>query len=197
MLQGRTFTPLPEPVIWAKSAGAIALVQFCTPQIARWKSPLVGLLFCFVSYVRRTARSMLLKSHVFLKSHICLSDAMQMLGGNGYINEYPTGRIFRDAQLYRVGAGTQEIVNRFLLFFAHKPADHFCVFSCFRSVGCSLVALSTKNTMKTSDGLSPPFYVYLCGTQPQKSILMAQVSLFLIVVDDLLTDHEAPVCQID
>ncbi|EGG05964.1 uncharacterized protein MELLADRAFT_52672 [Melampsora larici-populina 98AG31] len=37
------------------------------------------------------------------------TDAMQMLGGNGYINEYPTGRIFRDAQLYRVGAGTQEI----------------------------------------------------------------------------------------
>ncbi|EFP91308.1 isovaleryl-CoA dehydrogenase [Puccinia graminis f. sp. tritici CRL 75-36-700-3] len=37
------------------------------------------------------------------------TDAMQMLGGNGYINDYPTGRIFRDAQLYRVGAGTQEI----------------------------------------------------------------------------------------
>ncbi|MBW0511435.1 hypothetical protein O181_051150 [Austropuccinia psidii MF-1] len=36
-------------------------------------------------------------------------DAMQMLGGNGYINDFPTGRIFRDAQLYRVGAGTQEI----------------------------------------------------------------------------------------
>ncbi|KAH9818743.1 acyl-CoA dehydrogenase/oxidase [Melampsora americana] len=36
-------------------------------------------------------------------------DAMQMLGGNGYINDYPTGRIFRDSQLYRVGAGTQEI----------------------------------------------------------------------------------------
>ncbi|KAG0141665.1 hypothetical protein CROQUDRAFT_51371 [Cronartium quercuum f. sp. fusiforme G11] len=37
------------------------------------------------------------------------TDAMQMLGGNGYINDYPTGRIFRDSQLYRVGAGTQEI----------------------------------------------------------------------------------------
>lgn len=36
-------------------------------------------------------------------------EAMQMLGGNGYINDYPTGRILRDAQLYRVGAGTQEI----------------------------------------------------------------------------------------
>jgi len=36
-------------------------------------------------------------------------EAMQCLGGNGYINEYPTGRILRDARLYAVGAGTQEI----------------------------------------------------------------------------------------
>ncbi|KAI5474518.1 acyl-CoA dehydrogenase NM domain-like protein [Pseudohyphozyma bogoriensis] len=36
-------------------------------------------------------------------------EAMQMLGGNGYINDYPVGRIMRDSQLYRVGAGTQEI----------------------------------------------------------------------------------------
>ncbi|KAF9817813.1 hypothetical protein IEO21_03155 [Rhodonia placenta] len=36
-------------------------------------------------------------------------DAMQCLGGNGYTNEYPTGRFLRDARLYCVGAGTQEI----------------------------------------------------------------------------------------
>lgn len=36
-------------------------------------------------------------------------DAIQMLGGNGYINEYPTGRILRDAKLYEIGAGTSEI----------------------------------------------------------------------------------------
>ncbi|KDQ10587.1 hypothetical protein BOTBODRAFT_36104 [Botryobasidium botryosum FD-172 SS1] len=36
-------------------------------------------------------------------------DAMQCLGGNGYINDYPTGRFLRDARLYCVGAGTQEI----------------------------------------------------------------------------------------
>jgi isovaleryl-CoA dehydrogenase len=36
-------------------------------------------------------------------------DAMQCLGGNGYINDYPTGRILRDTRLYTVGAGTQEI----------------------------------------------------------------------------------------
>ena len=35
--------------------------------------------------------------------------AIQILGGNGYINEYPTGRLWRDAQLYEIGAGTSEI----------------------------------------------------------------------------------------
>jgi isovaleryl-CoA dehydrogenase len=36
-------------------------------------------------------------------------DAIQALGGNGYINDYPTGRILRDAKLYEIGAGTSEI----------------------------------------------------------------------------------------
>jgi isovaleryl-CoA dehydrogenase len=36
-------------------------------------------------------------------------DAIQLLGGNGYINEYPTGRYLRDAKLYEIGAGTSEI----------------------------------------------------------------------------------------
>jgi isovaleryl-CoA dehydrogenase len=36
-------------------------------------------------------------------------DAIQTLGGNGYINEYPTGRLLRDAKLYEIGAGTSEI----------------------------------------------------------------------------------------
>jgi len=36
-------------------------------------------------------------------------EAIQALGGNGYINEYPTGRLLRDAKLYEIGAGTQEI----------------------------------------------------------------------------------------
>jgi len=36
-------------------------------------------------------------------------EAMQCLGGNGYINDYPMGRILRDSRLYTVGAGTQEI----------------------------------------------------------------------------------------
>ena len=36
-------------------------------------------------------------------------DAVQILGGNGYINDYPTGRIVRDAKLYEIGAGTSEV----------------------------------------------------------------------------------------
>ncbi|HEY7741398.1 MAG TPA: acyl-CoA dehydrogenase family protein [Steroidobacteraceae bacterium] len=36
-------------------------------------------------------------------------EAIQMLGGNGYINDYPAGRILRDAKLYEIGAGTNEI----------------------------------------------------------------------------------------
>ncbi|XP_041362627.1 isovaleryl-CoA dehydrogenase, mitochondrial-like [Gigantopelta aegis] len=36
-------------------------------------------------------------------------DAIQILGGNGYINDYPTGRLLRDAKLYEIGAGTTEI----------------------------------------------------------------------------------------
>ena len=36
-------------------------------------------------------------------------EAIQVLGGNGYINEYPVGRLLRDAKLYEIGAGTSEI----------------------------------------------------------------------------------------
>jgi isovaleryl-CoA dehydrogenase len=41
-------------------------------------------------------------------TRVCL-DAVQCLGGNGYINDYPTGRLLRDAKLYEIGAGTSEI----------------------------------------------------------------------------------------
>ena len=36
-------------------------------------------------------------------------EAIQALGGNGYINDYPAGRLLRDAKLYEIGAGTSEI----------------------------------------------------------------------------------------
>jgi len=43
------------------------------------------------------------------KATWCALEAIQCLGGNGYINDYPTGRLLRDAKLYEIGAGTSEI----------------------------------------------------------------------------------------
>jgi isovaleryl-CoA dehydrogenase len=43
------------------------------------------------------------------KSTWMAGEAIQCLGGNGYINEYPTGRLWRDSKLYEIGAGTSEI----------------------------------------------------------------------------------------
>lgn len=51
-------------------------------------------------------------------------DAIQCLGGNGYINDYPTGRILRDAKLYEIGGGTNEIrriiIGKALYLQSHK-----------------------------------------------------------------------------
>src|SRR6266446_6310246 len=43
------------------------------------------------------------------KATLMALDAVQILGGNGYINDFPTGRLLRDAKLYEIGAGTSEI----------------------------------------------------------------------------------------
>jgi isovaleryl-CoA dehydrogenase len=43
------------------------------------------------------------------KATLMALDAIQLLGGNGYINDFPTGRLLRDAKLYEIGAGTSEI----------------------------------------------------------------------------------------
>ncbi|MGL4324775.1 MAG: isovaleryl-CoA dehydrogenase, partial [Beijerinckiaceae bacterium] len=43
------------------------------------------------------------------KATLLALDAIQLLGGNGYINDYPAGRLLRDAKLYEIGAGTSEI----------------------------------------------------------------------------------------
>lgn len=47
--------------------------------------------------------------HLAEKATQVALDAIQILGGNGYINDYPTGRILRDAKLYEIGAGTSEV----------------------------------------------------------------------------------------
>jgi isovaleryl-CoA dehydrogenase len=55
---------------------------------------------------RDTAACLLLASENAVKVSL---EAIQSLGGNGYINDYPTGRLLRDAKLYDIGAGTNEI----------------------------------------------------------------------------------------
>jgi isovaleryl-CoA dehydrogenase len=47
--------------------------------------------------------------HCAEKATWMAGEAIQILGGNGYINEFPTGRLWRDAKLYEIGAGTSEI----------------------------------------------------------------------------------------
>jgi isovaleryl-CoA dehydrogenase len=70
------------------------------------------------SYVRGTADSPLSDLTIAAAGAILYAaekatwmagEAIQALGGNGYINEYPTGRLWRDAKLYEIGAGTSEI----------------------------------------------------------------------------------------
>ncbi|MCZ8132345.1 MAG: isovaleryl-CoA dehydrogenase [Steroidobacteraceae bacterium] len=56
---------------------------------------------------RRDAAACLL--HASERATKCALEAIQALGGNGYVNDYPTGRLLRDAKLYEIGAGTQEI----------------------------------------------------------------------------------------
>jgi len=49
------------------------------------------------------------KQSVHDKLTFNLCAVLTVAGGNGYINEYPTGRLLRDAKLYEIGAGTSEI----------------------------------------------------------------------------------------
>jgi isovaleryl-CoA dehydrogenase len=56
---------------------------------------------------RRDAAACIL--HAAEKATQVALEAIQALGGNGYINDYPAGRLLRDAKLYEIGAGTQEI----------------------------------------------------------------------------------------
>jgi len=67
------------------------------------------------------AASLLLASKSAVKIAL---EAIQILGGNGYINEYPTGRLLRDAKLYEIGAGTTEIRRMLIgreIFKATRP----------------------------------------------------------------------------
>ena len=59
----------------------------------------------------RTSRKDAAGALLFAAEHATKTalDTIQLLGGNGYINDYPAGRLLRDAKLYEIGAGTSEI----------------------------------------------------------------------------------------
>ena len=57
----------------------------------------------------RCARTAPPSSVVRRKATWMAGEGVQIFGGNGYINEYPLGRLWRDAKLYEIGAGTSEI----------------------------------------------------------------------------------------
>lgn len=60
-----------------------------------------------VRHVRKDAAGVIL--YTAEKATWMAGEAIQILGGNGYTNEYPVGRLWRDAKLYEIGAGTSEI----------------------------------------------------------------------------------------
>ena len=57
--------------------------------------------------IRKDAAAVIL--YVAERATAMALEAIQCLGGYGYINEFPTGRLLRDAKLYEIGAGTSEI----------------------------------------------------------------------------------------
>ncbi len=62
-------------------------------------------------------------------------DAIQLLGGNGYINDFPAGRLLRDAKLYEIGAGTSE-VRRMLI--GRELFQASCVIICQKYIFMAL-----------------------------------------------------------
>ena len=68
-------------------------------------------------------------------------EAIQALGGNGYVNEFATGRLLRDAKLYEIGAGTSEIRRMLIGRELFDETEYGCAFSYPSSAGRSLRSL--------------------------------------------------------
>ncbi len=105
-----------ERVQFGKSIGEFQLVQgkladmYTTLQACRSYVYAVGQACDRASHdrrLRKNAAGCILYSAE--KATWMAGEAIQLLGGNGYINDYPTGRLWRDAKLYEIGAGTSEI----------------------------------------------------------------------------------------
>ena len=86
-------------------------------------------------------------------------DAIQLLGGNGYINDYPTGRLLRDAKLYEIGAGTSEIRRMLIgreLFGEGCMSDLFVPLDdhpAYRQIANQIEQRIVERTLRTGDAL--------------------------------------------
>src|SRR5690606_25980758 len=98
---------------FGQAIGEFELVQGNVADIHTYMSPSISYVYMVAMSAHRgettrkdAARAILYSSEMATKLAL---DAIQLLGGNGYISDYPTGRLLRDAKHYEIGAGTSEI----------------------------------------------------------------------------------------
>ncbi|MFC0708881.1 isovaleryl-CoA dehydrogenase [Azorhizophilus paspali] len=94
-------------LIQAKVADMYTTLQACRAYLYAVGRQLDALGAGHVRQVRKDCAGVIL--YCAEKATWLTGEAIQILGGNGYINDYPTGRLWRDAKLYEIGAGTSEI----------------------------------------------------------------------------------------
>ena len=94
-------------LIQGKVADMYTTLQACRAYTYAVGKQLDTLGAAHVRQVRKDAAGVIL--YTAEKATWMAGEAIQILGGNGYINEYPVGRLWRDAKLYEIGAGTSEI----------------------------------------------------------------------------------------
>ena len=94
-------------LIQGKVADMYTTLQACRAYCYAVGKQLDTLGTAHVRQVRKDAAGVIL--YTAEKATWMAGEAIQTLGGNGYINEYPVGRLWRDAKLYEIGAGTSEI----------------------------------------------------------------------------------------
>ena len=94
-------------LIQGKVADMYTTLQACRAYCYAVGKQLDTLGTAHVRQVRKDAAGVIL--YTAEKATWMAGEAIQIFGGNGYVNEYPVGRLWRDAKLYEIGAGTSEI----------------------------------------------------------------------------------------
>jgi isovaleryl-CoA dehydrogenase len=94
-------------LIQGKVADMYTTLQACRAYCYAVGKQLDALGYEHARQVRKDAAGVIL--YTAEKATWMAGEAIQILGGNGYVNEYPVGRLWRDAKLYEIGAGTSEI----------------------------------------------------------------------------------------